>query len=128
MLNSRKFGYLQLKAIILTLCTLFYLVEYVSMPRMMVGMATQMAAVTHQEGSCCQGSGGSTKHATCPKSTKDCKSTTDCCVNCPMCYVTIMPASADHLVLSATTIHYAEWHSSYLYQYQSDSWKPPNAA
>ena len=56
------------------------------------------------------------------------KPTTDCCLNCPLCYVMLMPASLERIGAPVVLREYGVWTSSYVYLYQASCWKPPNAA
>ena len=52
----------------------------------------------------------------------------DCCLNCPLCYVTLLPAQSKNLQQAAPPKEYNIWSSSYIYRYHASCWKPPNAA
>jgi hypothetical protein len=93
---------------------LFYLVEYAVTPRIM--------AAAHNTDTCCH------KKNQCPKPEKGCNPTTDCCLNCPMCYVTLLPTSPGRIGVQKPAQEYAVWRSSYVYLFQATCWKPPNAA
>jgi hypothetical protein len=95
--------------------------EYAATPRMMVEVASRMEATAHS------GCGGCAK-GKCPKSSKECKPASDCCVNCPMCYVTLLPVTIGHSGPVFVSVEYPAWASSYSFQYSISCWKPPNAA
>jgi hypothetical protein len=121
---------LQFKAFILALCTLFYLVEYAATPRMMMDMSSRAAATPHCNGDCCHDArqAGAGEHEQCPKPSKGANPAADCCLNCPMCYVTLLPASLAPLEVQPAMRQYGVWQSSYGYLYHASCWKPPNAA
>jgi len=105
----------------LTICTLFYLVEYAATPRLMADIASRMEAMAHSGcGECAKGK--------CPKSSKECNPTSDCCLSCPMCFVMLLPTPIKHSDPVTVSLEYPVWTSSYAYQYCVSCWKPPNAA
>lgn len=53
---------------------------------------------------------------------------TDCCLNCPFCYVTLLPAQPTTPQQGGTKKDYNIWSSSYIYLYHASCWKPPNEA
>ncbi|HEY4337375.1 MAG TPA: hypothetical protein VGM89_15800 [Puia sp.] len=124
---------MQFKALIFTLCTLFYWVEYTAAPRMMTPSSTTPPGTTH---ACCQEAAGSKKQCPkekqCPKGKEcpkeGCNPTSDCCLNCPLCYTAILPTVAQHTTAQSPGQEYNLWASSYVYNYRSSCWKPPNAA
>ena len=53
----------------------------------------------------------------------------DCCINCPFCYITELPATtAGFAPWSFITCNYPIYNTSYDYLYSTSTWKPPNAA
>jgi hypothetical protein len=113
------FNLLKYKAFIFVLCTLFYLVEYASVPRLMAG---------HDKSSCCHHSVNKEKKGQCPGSSRGCYPTADCSLNCPLCYVTVLTASQIQASPETIAREYAVWTSSYVYRFHASCWKPPNAA
>jgi hypothetical protein len=65
----------------------------------------------------------------CGKPAKKCNNEmADCCVNCPLCYVMIMPGAA--MPAKSPGIvkkEYSPYLSSYVYIHCATSWKPPDA-
>lgn len=112
--KGRKFVYLvvRFRALILSLCTLFYLVEYAATPR----------AMAHRVHECCQ------ERTAKGKPVKGCNPMNDCCLNCPLCYVMLLPASPERVAIAATVREYFAPSSTYVYLYHASCWKPPNAA
>ncbi|HWB93970.1 MAG TPA: hypothetical protein VG605_19080 [Puia sp.] len=153
-----SFELLQYKAFILILATLVYFVEYAVTPRMMMDTATRAEATTPADGDCCHGGthvndmqvhdmqtkcmqatsmlgngkrtrGAQTKtEGHCPRPSKGCSPTSDCCLNCPLCFQMLLPVSAERTGVGAVSVEYPEWTSSYVYLYFASCWKPPNMA
>lgn len=120
-----RFEWLQYKAVILILATLVYFVEYAVTPRMMAAMTPVSECAAHSSGGdCCHGA----VKGRCPKPTKGCNPTSDCCLNCPLCFVMLLPAGVERGEAATVSLEYPEWASSYLYLYHASCWKPPNAA
>jgi hypothetical protein len=144
---------LQFKAFILFLCTLMYMVEYAATPRIMeVACAGGMVAAQGAHSCCdgmaqgekcgrgmqageCNGAAGGKKCDQAMRAgkkgqgpSKGCNPAADCCLNCPLCYVMVLPASPATDGITTVQQEYAVWTSSYVYLYHSSCWKPPNAA
>ncbi|HVU94375.1 MAG TPA: hypothetical protein VHE34_04090 [Puia sp.] len=114
---------MQWKAFIVTLCVLLYGIEFLATPGIMAHscMAPQAstAPTTH---SCCQ------KQSQCPKPSKGCNTPKDCCLNCPLCYVTLLHTPSYNVEEQDPPKEYNLWVSSYVHLYHTSCWKPPNAA
>jgi hypothetical protein len=140
---------LRFKALILSLCTLLYLAEIAAVPRTMelcmsgaaAGSSSATTACTSGAataspagGSCCHRAmpagkkGQCPKKEQCPKPSKGCNSGADCCLNCPLCYVMLLPVSAERAGMVTGAREYGVWHAAYLYHYHASCWKPPNQA
>jgi hypothetical protein len=117
---------LQYKAFILILCTVCYLAEWVATPRMMA-VACRPVAEAHAAPTCCHGAGQAEKKE-CPKPGKGCNPAADCCLNCPMCFVMVVPALVTGVEEQGVSTEYPVLSSSYAYSYYASCWKPPNAA
>jgi len=114
---------LQWKAFILSLCILLYGAECTMTPRIVVASCmTPKTATPQTTHSCCH------KEDTCPKPSKGCNTPNDCCLNCPLCYVTVLAIPADNIETQSQPREYSLWVSSYVYLYHASCWKPPNAA
>jgi hypothetical protein len=117
--NVCIFVLLRFKAFILSICVLIYLVEFAAVPRTRAACSPERAA----NGDCChQGK------EQCPKPLKGCNAGADCCLNCPLCFVMLLPVSADRAAAIAGAREYGVWHTAYLYHYHASCWKPPNQA
>ena len=68
------------------------------------------------------------KKEQCPKQSKGCNSAADCCLNCPLCYVMLLPVSPERAGIVTGVREYGVWHTAYLYHYHASCWKPPNQA
>lgn len=68
------------------------------------------------------------KKGQCPKQSKGCNSGADCCLNCPLCYVMILPVSPERAGTVIRAREYGVWRDPYLYHYHASCWKPPNQA
>ena len=68
------------------------------------------------------------KKGQCPKQSKGCNSGADCCLNCPLCYVMLLPVSPERAGIVTGVREYGVWHTAYLYHYHASCWKPPNQA
>ena len=68
------------------------------------------------------------KKGQCPKQSKGCNSGADCCLNCPLCYVMLLPVSPERAGIATGVREYGVWHTAYLYHYHASCWKPPNQA
>ena len=114
---------LQYRALILSFVFLLYGIEFFATPRIMMEscMAPQ-TATSQPTHSCCQ------KQDKCPKPSKGCNTPNDCCLNCPLCYVTVLSTPADKVITQHASREYNLWVSSYVYLYHTSTWKPPNAA
>jgi len=64
----------------------------------------------------------------CPKPFKGCNPATSCCLNCPLCYVTVLPLAPEKSQEQRITTEYNVWSASYVYLYHTSCWKPPNQA
>ena len=106
--------------------------ECVAMPRM---MAMPLAAIAHVTASspgaepshamCCSETKKDGAPAKCPKESKE----SNCCLDCPMCYTTIMPCTNEvSVVVLVFKKLYRKFQSSYAFGYAADTWKPPNQA
>jgi len=92
-------------------------------PRIVVASCmTPKTATPQTTHSCCH------KEDTCPKPSKGCNTPNDCCLNCPLCYVTVLAIPADNIETQSQPREYSLWVSSYVYLYHASCWKPPNAA
>ncbi|HXB08554.1 MAG TPA: hypothetical protein VNW04_15590 [Puia sp.] len=87
-----------------------------------------MKAEAQAPGKCCHQEMGGDNSGHCPKPEKGCNPQADCCLNCPLCYVVVLPGSAEPVQLEVASREYATWISSYGYLYHASCWKPPNAA
>src|SRR6185437_2704136 len=117
---------LKLRALILSLCTLFYLVEYTAVPRILAqsSAACSNPSAPHTETCCHRPS--KPEERQCPG--KRCNPLADCCLNCPFCYVTLLPAQSPTQQQERKKTEYNLWSSSYIYLYHASCWKPPSAA
>jgi len=115
---------LRFKAFILSLCTLLYLVEFAAVPRACSTVATATAA----DGGCCHRAKPAATKEECPKPLKGCNAGADCCLNCPLCYVVLLPVSVDRAEEVAGAREYGDWRATYVYHYHASCWKPPNQA
>jgi hypothetical protein len=106
------------------ICTLFYLVEYAAVPRLITVSYCLNSATPHNK-SCCQKAAHPEKKQC---QGKNCNPGSDCCLNCPFCYVTLLPAQTKAPQQASATQEYNEWSSSYIYAYHGSCWKPPNRA
>ncbi|WP_188937109.1 hypothetical protein [Puia dinghuensis] len=53
----------------------------------------------------------------------------DCYLNCPLCFVMVLPASdVDQPIASVFNRVYPVYIDSYAYSYHASAWKPPNEA
>ena len=68
------------------------------------------------------------KKGQCPKQSKGCNSGADCCLNCPLCYIMLLPLSPERAGIVTGAREYGVWHTAYLYHYHASCWKPPNQA
>jgi len=74
--------------------------------------------------SCCQ----KQTQDKCPKPSKGCNTPNDSCLNCPLCYVTVLATPAAKIEIQNQPREYSIWISSYVYHYHASCWKPLNAA
>jgi hypothetical protein len=81
-----------------------------------------MAAVTPRD--CCQHA--KKEGGQCPQPSKERNAKTDCCMNCPLCYVMLLPAVAGLAAIKPDKRLYVSFESSYQYTFYCSSWKPPN--
>jgi hypothetical protein len=63
----------------------------------------------------------------CPKEGKKGAMAVNCCLNCPLCYVTVLDLGVATPKTQPATLEYPAYVSSYLYAYHASCWKPPNA-
>jgi len=77
--------------------------------------------VTPSEKTCCA---GATKN--CPKKEKGGTAAANCCLDCPLCYVTVMPCRNEVAgpVLLVKKV-YPSYQSIFKDGYPADAWKPP---
>jgi len=124
-----------------------YMVEYAAAPRIMEVACASGTMVAQGAHSCCdeaaQGEkcergmqAGACHDAMRPEKkeqghgpAKGCNPTAaDCCLNCPLCYVMVLPTHPEKTQVDAVRREYIVWNSSYVYLYHTFCWKPPNAA
>lgn len=82
--------------------------------------------VPKKESSCASKCTRKTASTPCKKPAKD-NEMANCCVNCPLCYVTtvasaLMPGKTSGIVKR----QYPRYQSNYLFTYYATSWKPPD--
>jgi hypothetical protein len=109
---------LKLTAFILLISTVAYMGEWVTLPGKMVPSSPKM---------CCGEAAKHSAHPACPKPEKESNGCANCCLNCPMCYTTILSPdneAADLVVMVRKT--YPGYRSDYTGEYHPDAWKPPN--
>ena len=106
---------MKFKAFILFLSILAYVGGWLAMPARMV---------ISSEKTCCAGA-----MKNCPKKEKRGATTAYCCLDCPLCYVTVMP-SPNEANAPAPGIKkvYPSYQSIYKDGYHADAWKPPATA
>src|ERR1700722_5023471 len=85
------FVVLRFKAFILSLCVLLYLVEFAAVPRTMEACSPAAVADCSSGGGCCHAAKPVASRQQCPKPLKGCNTGADCCLNCPLCYVMLLP-------------------------------------
>lgn len=114
---SKKVILLRLKAFILSLTLLVYITELAALP-----LYITPAPAPAKENCCAR----KKANVPCKKPTQDCN-TTNCCVNCPLCYVMTISGFAMPAKLSGTVKkEYPHYLSNYVFKYYSTAWKPPN--
>ena len=116
---------LKFKATILFFCLMVYIMELAALP--VYCMPIEKAASTcagKTESSC----SSKTAESPCKKPAKEgCSNTSDCCLNCPLCYVmTIAGVAMPGKSSGAVKKEYPHYQSNYIFIYCSTTWKPPN--
>jgi hypothetical protein len=132
---------LKIKALILLFCALAYVGEWLAMParmaisarletqaRMAMPGLTQTPAAVSQapHKMCCEKSMNAAGPSGCPKSNRANPGSANCCLDCPMCYTTILSLAREEFRPRIAKKFYPVYQSTYIYGYNADTWKPPN--
>lgn len=129
------FVLVKLKAFILVVCAVAYLAEWLAMPGRMGTPAAASSElcpgkeIRAEKPMCCQKAVNGTVHSGCPKPGKGCNEVPNCCLDCPLCYLTILPFAQEETGPAAIGKKlYPVFRETCAYGYHADAWKPPNTA
>lgn len=112
--------FLKFKAFIVSFCFLVYIMELAALP-------VYCMPVPEKKSDCASSCTRKAADSPCKKPPKDCSNTSNCCVNCPLCYVmTITSAAMPGKSSGTVKREYPHYQSNYLFIYYTTAWKPPN--
>jgi hypothetical protein len=118
--------FVRFKAFILLVSVIAYLGEWTAMPGRLVMTAPKTCSSPK---TCFARDMKDVDHSQCPRQGKENNEAANCCLNCPLCYMTILPCDqeAGDPVMMVKKL-YPIYQSTYVYGYHADAWKPPNRA
>lgn len=115
---------LKFNASIFLLCLLVYIFELAVVPAYCQPEPKKESQCNRSQTSNCS---GKASNSSCPKPAEEKCNTTDCCLNCPLCYLMLVPATTmPGEISSPAKKMYNHYSPSYFFIYYAGIWKPPN--